>query len=153
MVIITSSLFTPNGSLDRFYFLYGFVTLIITNLLLDYVVDRGRQSVQFFIFSRKYEDIATAISATHRGVTVLDGQGWYTKESRKVWLVVLAKRGESTNIFRIIQGIDPAAFVSQSRVIGVFGEGFDRIKVKAEKTKGDRGQVCEYPRIVHGLYV
>lgn len=137
LVIITSSLFTLNGSLDRL--LYGYCTLIITNLLLDYVVDRGRQSVQFFIFSRKYEDIATAISATHRGVTVLDGQGWYTKESRKV-LVVLAKRRESTNIFRIIQGIDPAAFVSQSRVIGVFGEGFDRIKVKAEKTKGDKAK-------------
>lgn len=137
LVIITSSLFTPNGSLDRL--LYGYCTLIITNLLLDYVVDRGRQSVQFFIFSRKYEDIATAISATHRGVTVLDGQGWYTKESRKV-LVVLAKRRESTNIFRIIQGIDPAAFVSQSRVIGVFGEGFDRIKVKAEKMKGGKAK-------------
>lgn len=50
-------------------------------------------------------------------------------------LVVLAKKRESTNIFRIIQSIDPNAFVSQSKVIGVFGEGFDRIKVKAEKKK------------------
>ena len=130
LVIITSSLITPTGSLDKL--LYGYTTLIITNLLLDYVVDRGRQSVQFLIFSRRYDEIASAISATHRGVTVLEGQGWYTKEERKV-LVVLAKKRESTNIFRIIQGIDPAAFVSQSKVIGVFGEGFDRIKVKAEK--------------------
>lgn len=65
-------------------------------------------------------------------MTVLNGQGWYTKQERKV-LVVLAKKSESTNIFRIIQSIDPNAFVSQSKVIGVFGEGFDRIKVKAEK--------------------
>ena len=56
------------------------------------------------------------------------------KQSRKV-LVVLAKKSESTNIFRIIQNIDPNAFVSQSKVIGVFGEGFDRIKVKPEKKK------------------
>lgn len=130
LIIITSSIFTPTGSLDKL--LYGYCTLIITNLLLDYVVDSGRQSVQFFIFSQKYDEIAAAINATHRGVTVLNGQGWYTKQDRKV-LVVMAKKRESTNIFRIIQNIDPAAFVSQSKVIGVFGEGFDRIKVKADK--------------------
>lgn len=127
LIIITSSILLPGATIDKL--LYGYCTLIITNLMLDYVVDRGRQSVQFLIFSKKYDDIAAAISATHRGVTVLNGQGWYTKQERKV-LVVLAKKRESTNIFRIIQGIDPDAFVSQSKVIGVFGEGFDRIKVK-----------------------
>ncbi len=130
LIIITSSLMLPTGSVDRL--LYGYCTLIITNLLLDYVVDRGRQSVQFLIFSLKYDEIAAAINAMHRGVTVLNGQGWYTKHERKV-LVVLAKKSESTMIFRIIQGIDPSAFVSQSKVIGVFGDGFDKIKVKAEK--------------------
>ncbi|MEG1580685.1 MAG: YitT family protein, partial [Bacteroidaceae bacterium] len=73
--------------------------------------------------------IAAAIAKTHRGVTVLNGQGWYTKKEQKV-LIVLAKKRESTNIFRIIKGIDPNAFVSQSKVIGVFGEGFDKIKAK-----------------------
>lgn len=130
IIIVTSSLLLPTGSIDKL--LYGYCTLIITNLLLDYVVDSGRQSVQFLIFSREYDEIAAAISATHRGVTVLNGQGWYTKHERKV-LVVLAKKRESTNIFRIIQNIDPNAFVSQSKVIGVFGEGFDKIKVKADK--------------------
>lgn len=130
LVIITSSVLTPTGSIDKL--LYGYCTLIITNLLLDYVVDRGRQSVQFFIFSERYDEIATAINAMHRGVTVLNGQGWYTKTERKV-LVVLAKKRESTNIFRIIQNIDPHAFVSQSKVIGVFGDGFDKVKVKADK--------------------
>lgn len=130
LVIITTSLFTPVGSFQKM--LYGYCTLIIANLLLDYVVDRGRQSVQFLIFSRRYDEIAAAINETGRGVTVLDGQGWYTKTERKV-LVVLAKRRESTNIFRIIQAIDPTAFVSQSKVVGVFGEGFDKIKAKALK--------------------
>ena len=129
-IIITSSLLTPSGHVQNL--LYGYCTLIITNLLLDYVIDRGRQSVQFLIFSRKYEDIAAAINTTGRGVTVLDGIGWYTRKESKV-LVVLAKKRESTNIFRIIQNIDPNAFVSQSKVIGVFGEGFDKIKVKAAK--------------------
>ncbi len=134
LIIITSMLFTPTGSIDKL--LYGYCTLVIINLMLDYVVDRGRQSVQFLIFSDKYEGIADAISATHRGVTVLDGSGWYTKRERKV-LVVMAKKRESANIFRIIQSVDPDAFVSQSKVIGVYGEGFDRIKVKA-KVKGQK---------------
>lgn len=130
LIIVTSSFFIPSGNVN--VLLYGYCTLIITNLMLDYVIDRGRQSVQFFIFSLKYDEIAAEINKLHRGVTVLNGQGWYTKQERKV-LVVLAKKSESTNIFRIIQNIDPAAFVSQSKVIGVFGYGFDRIKVKAAK--------------------
>ena len=129
-LIVTSSLLLPESSIEKL--LYGYCTVVITGILLDYVVDKGRQSVQFLIFSRHYEEIAAAISHTHRGVTVLDAQGWYTKEERKV-LVVMAKQSESTTIFRIIQNVDPSAFVSQSKVIGVYGEGFDRIKVKADK--------------------
>lgn len=130
IIIITSSLLTPTGSLQNV--LYGYCTLIISNLLIDYVMDRGRQSVQFLIFSQRYDLIAAEISKTGRGVTVLNGMGWYTKHDRKV-LVVLAKKRESTNLFRIIKRIDSDAFVSQSKVIGVFGEGFDKIKVKAKK--------------------
>ena len=46
---------------------------------------------------------------------------------------LLAKRRESVTIFRLIKSIDPNAFVSQSSVIGVYGEGFDQIKVKVPK--------------------
>ncbi len=74
IIIVTSCILLPTGNIDRL--LYGYCTLIITNLLLDYVVDRGRQSVQFLIFSMKYDEIAAAINALHRGVTVLTGQGW-----------------------------------------------------------------------------
>ncbi|MEE1547072.1 MAG: DUF2179 domain-containing protein, partial [Prevotella pectinovora] len=44
-------------------------------------------------------------------------------------LFVLARQRESQKIFRLIDEIDPTAFVSQSAVIGVYGEGFDRFKV------------------------
>ena len=65
----------------------------------------------------------------HRGVTFIDGVGCYTNNQVKL-MFVLAKKSESNTIFRLIKDIDPNAFVSQSAVIGVFGEGFDRIKVK-----------------------
>ncbi len=109
--------------------IYGYCTLFIEVMMIDYVMNRDRQSVQFFIFSEKYDEIAAEIAKTGRGVTVLDGQGWYTKQHHKV-LVVLARRRESPFIFRVIKTIDPNAFVSQSKVVGVFGNGFDRIKGK-----------------------
>ena len=69
------------------------------------------------------------IKDADRGVTVLDGTGWYSKNNVKV-LVVLAKKRQSLEIFRLVKRIDPNAFISQSSVIGVYGEGFDKLKVK-----------------------
>ena len=97
--------------------------------MLDQVVNGSRQSVQFFIISKKYQEIAKEINALHRGVTLIDAKGFYTGQEQPM-MFVLAKRRQSTTIFRIINDIDPDAFVSQSAVIGVYGNGFDHIKVK-----------------------
>ena len=103
--------------------------------MLDYVMNRRRESVQFMIFSQKYQEIANAIGTEmDHGVTILDGHGWYTGKDMKV-LCILAKKNESVTIFRLIKMIDPNAFVSQSSVIGVYGEGFDATKVKIPKKK------------------
>ncbi len=100
------------------------------SIVIDYVINTTRQSVQFLIFSRKHEEIAEAISTkVDRGVTLLDGKGWYSKQEMKV-VVVLAKKSESLDIFRLIKDIDPNAFISQSNVVGVYGEGFEKLKVK-----------------------
>ena len=110
--------------------IFGFVTLFIIGVVLDWIVNSARQSVQFLIFSQKYDEIADkVIKDTHRGVTVLNGTGWYSKGDVKV-LVVLAKKRQSLTIFRLVKNIDPKAFISQSSVIGVYGEGFDQLKVK-----------------------
>ncbi len=110
--------------------MFGYTTLIITSLILDYVINSARQSVQFLIFSKKYDEIASAVNKNlHRGVTVVDGMGWYSQHQVKM-LVILARRSQSVYIFRLIKDIDPNALVSQSNVVGVYGEGFDRIKVK-----------------------
>ena len=81
-------------------------------------------------FSKEYEKIAEGISTKiDRGVTLLNGQGWYSKQDIKV-VVVLAKKTQSLDIFRLVKDIDPNAFISQSNVVGVYGEGFDKLKVK-----------------------
>lgn len=112
---------------------FGLMAMAIENFVIDYVVNTRRESVQFLIFSKMYQEIAYAIGTkTEHGVTILDGHGWYTGQDVKV-LCVLARKRESVLIFRLIKCIDPNAFVSQSSVIGVYGEGFDTIKVREHK--------------------
>ena len=135
IIIISSSYFVFQDQPDCWErVICGIVTLSISAFTLDYVMNRRRQSVQFMIFSRNYSKIADAINSTGRGVTVLDGQGWYTKTERKV-IVCLAKKSESINIFRMIKSIDPYCFVSMANAQGVFGEGFDTIKAKVANNK------------------
>ena len=105
---------------------FGFCTMFIECSMLDYVMNLQR-------FSKKYQEIANAIAkTTDHSLTILDGHGWYSGKPTKV-VCLLAKRRESVTIFRLIKAIDPNAFVSQSSVIGVYGEGFDQIKVKVPK--------------------
>ena len=129
MIIITSSYFVLK---DWDKVVYGFVTLYVCSFVLDQIVNSARQSVQFFIISKKYQEIGKEINALHRGVTVIDATGLYTGQEQKM-MFVLAKKRQSTTIFRIINDIDPTAFVSQSAVIGVYGEGFDHFKLKKSK--------------------
>lgn len=106
----------------------GFCLMAISSYTLDYVMNLAQRSVQFLIISTRPEEIATRVNKElNRGVTVLYGEGFYSKEERRV-LMILAKRRESVQIFRLINEVDPNAFVSQSNVVGVYGEGFDPIK-------------------------
>ena len=124
---------------------FGLCTMVIENFMVDFIMNRQRQSVQFLIFSSKWQEIANAIGTKlEHGVTILDGHGWYTGQERKV-LCILAKKSESTSIFRLIKMIDPQAFVSQSSVIGVFGEGFDQIKVRIKEQKHEDSIRDEQP--------
>lgn len=107
---------------------YGFVVMVIMSYSIDMIINGIRQSVQFLIFSKDYELIAETINKeVNRGVTILDGTGWYSKQPVKV-IVVMARRTEAMTIFRIVKQIDNNAFISQSNVIGVYGQGFDQIK-------------------------
>jgi len=107
---------------------YGVVFTLIASFMIDYIVNGSRQTVQFLIISKRYKDIADAMNTKlQRGVTVLHGQGWYSKQDVEV-VMVLCRKYESQYAFNLIKAIDPNAMVSQSFCHGVFGEGFDKIK-------------------------
>lgn len=128
VLIISSSYFLNSGKFEPI--VYGLTTMAVMTIAVDMMINGVRQSVQFFIFSKEYEHISDRINQElDRGVTVFDGVGWYSKTPVKV-ITVIARKNESTKIFKIVKEVDPNAFVSQSSVIGVYGEGFDIMKTK-----------------------
>ena len=116
--------------------IYGYVNLIITSFVLDQVISSSRRSVQFLIISEKYKEICDMISSEqpHRTSTIIDAKGYYTGHDMKVVIVVTRQR-EASYVYRMIDEIDPDAFVTQSQVMGVFGKGFDKFKVKHKTHK------------------
>lgn len=107
---------------------YGYVAMAITAYAIDAVLSGSRQSVQMFIFSKKYEAISDQITKQiGRGVTVIDGQGWYTKENQKV-VITLVRKHEVSDVYKIVKEIDKEAFMSVASVMGVYGQGFERIR-------------------------
>jgi len=135
LLIISSSWFIFH-TVDKI--VYGLIFMFICSIAADMVIDSSRQSVQFMIFSKKWKEIANAITReAHRGCTVLNGTGWYTHKETTV-LLIMARNYESMHIFRIIKAIDPDAFVSQAKVKGVYGEGFDHVKVNVKKQEAEK---------------
>ncbi|MDE7410579.1 MAG: YitT family protein [Paramuribaculum sp.] len=114
---------------------YGFVVLVIVSIMADMIINTNRQAVQFTIFSTHWEDIANAINnEANRGCTVIDGMGWYSKQQVKV-LIVMCRKIEAVTIYRIIKSIDENAFITQANVNGVYGKGFDALKLKIDSKK------------------
>lgn len=127
-VVVSSGFIFGSSEVSKVF--YGLITLLISSTMLDYVVNSNRRLVQFLIFSKKYDEISEYITKEmHRGVTLLNGVGYYTKEDTKV-IVTMMRATEAVEVFRIVHEIDPCAFITQSRVSGVYGAGFDKIKVK-----------------------
>lgn len=139
VVIICSSLLVPSysaeGELLPFTVkivnvVYGLILITVCSTVLDFFLAGSKQSVQLFILSKKYDQIADVISKDlHRGVTVLDGQGWYTKQPTHV-LMVLTRKTDLNILLRYVKSIDPDAFLSVSSVSGVYGSGFESIHIK-----------------------
>jgi uncharacterized membrane-anchored protein YitT (DUF2179 family) len=130
LVVISSAFFLPTiqaegmqGAIEKI--LFGLTYTFMLSTAVDWVMNRMRQSVQFMIFTQKPDEIAEAIlTQAHRGCTFLEAQGGYNKQPMKV-VTTIARAHESATIFRLVRAIDPNAFVSQSQVRGVFGQGFD----------------------------
>jgi len=132
-VLIICSSWLLFHSIDKI--VYGLIFMVIYSVAADRVINNTRQSVQFQIISKKWQEIAdNVIAEAHRGCTIMDGTGWYTKDPVKI-LLVMCRKHESVNIFRIIKETDREAIITQSNVNGVYGFGFDELKVRVHNKK------------------
>jgi len=152
MLIVTSSLFLPfDGTFGQRLevrvplIVYGYVVTFVASYCADMIVVGNRQAVQFIIFSHQWDTIADAINNdAKRGVTILDGEGWYSKKPIKI-LMVWCRKIEAPGIMRLVKGIDDNAFITQGAVNGVFGKGFDMYKVKIKSKKNTTTTLSETP--------
>ncbi len=126
VIIIASSYFVFQSAEKM---VYGYVTMWVVSYTLDSFLSGANRSAQMFIVSKQYNEIAEYINTeVIRGVTLLDGTGWYTKEETKIIMSVVRKK-ETGAIFRKIKEIDPNAFISMGSVMGVYGEGFEKLRM------------------------
>ena len=124
MVVVSSIFVLSNYATEKM--VLGLILLPIMYQAVDMVMNGAKRAIQVTILSKKYEEIATHINTElKRGCTVVDGTGWYTKNPQKV-IIVFARRGEGTTIFRLVNSIDPEAFVTRTNVEAVYGKGFEK---------------------------
>lgn len=140
-IILSSLLFpsyTDGGELLPFadklaVVVYGLIQVTVSGYAIDLYLSGSKQSVQAFIFTKKVEQMADAIAFDmKRGVTILPAKGWYSKEDKQV-LMVVTRKTDLNLLLRYVKTIDPEAFLSVSSVMGVYGQGFDTIKLKSKE--------------------
>ena len=108
--------------------IYSLVGNFVSSYCMDLAFTGSKQSVQMFIFSSKPEVIADRIgNEIHRGVTVIRGTGWYSKQDSDI-LMAVVRKNECQRVIRIVKQEDPKAFVSVNTVMGVYGKGFEVMK-------------------------
>jgi uncharacterized membrane-anchored protein YitT (DUF2179 family) len=126
-VIIIASSYIVFRSPEKL--VYGYVSMWVVAYSLDSFLSGANRSAQMFIISKNYKNIADFINKEAiRGVTILEGKGWYTQENTKIIMSVVRKK-QTSQIFRKIKELDPEAFITMGSVLGVYGKGFDKIKL------------------------
>lgn len=99
----------------------GCVYADMKNIMFSYITSEENVG---FTFNRYIAEEIT--QQAHRGVTLLNGMGWYTKEPSQVVMVICRKR-ETQDVLKIVKNVDPGAFVSVTSATGVYGQGFGMI--------------------------
>ena len=124
-IIIASALFVSDLGIDGV--IYGYVFVTVFGYTVDMIMAGNRQSSQIFIVTHDYKAMADAmLYQANRGATVIEAQGWYSKENTKIVMVVCRKR-DTSMILKIVKSVDPNAFISAGSVMGVYGKGFDAL--------------------------
>jgi uncharacterized membrane-anchored protein YitT (DUF2179 family) len=146
LVIVVSSVATTAYARGAVYdcylsILYSFLATFMFSSMLEFMNSGFDKTKVAYIFSDRYEEIADGVmQKIRRGVTVLDGTGWYTKGSKKVVLCVV-KKNEIFSLKTLVRSIDENAFMILSEAeetIGLgFKEGIGDVAIEPKKRRHD----------------
>lgn len=123
LVVVSSGI--VNNNLETA--LYSAISLYVIVKMVDFIVSGFDYSKSFMIITNEEEALKNAIvNDIKRGITILDGKGGYTDNSKSVLIVVVNKKQE-VHLKKLIKTVDKNAFIIVSDVHEVFGEGFSQI--------------------------
>ena len=107
--------------------IYSSVSIFAYSVALDAVMGGAEKAKMAIIISEKHAELAALVSEKlERGVTLLHGGGWYTKQDKEVIMCVV-KRNEEFNLKQIVESVDRDAFMIFCDASQVLGEGFGKI--------------------------
>ena len=122
-VLLMQAVFSPVQQV-----LYGVVMVLIHTIVMDKMLMLGASRTEVKIVSSQSDAICAAILAQlDRGVTILHGEGGYTREPSAVLLSIVSNR-ELPRLEKLAHSIDPTCFLIVSHVTEVSGRGFSRDK-------------------------
>ena len=104
--------------------LYGIIIVLITTMVINKVIVYGKNDFMVTIISEKYLEISENIhNKIDRGTTFIDIQTGYKKNNQQAVMSVISKR-ELHSLNKLVQEIDPKAFIIINQVNQVKGRGF-----------------------------
>ena len=122
-VLLMQAVFSPVQQV-----LYGVVMVLIHTIVMDKMLMLGASRTEVKIVSSQSDAICAAILAQlDRGVTILHGEGGYTREPSAVLLSIVSNR-ELPRLEKLAHSIDPTCFLIVSHVTEVSGRGFSMDK-------------------------
>ena len=107
--------------------MYAVIAMFVVSKVIDLVLYGIDNSNVCYIISEKSEQLVNDITdKLHRGVTILEGEGAYSHQSKQVLLCVV-KRTQISEIRKLIKSVDENAFFIVTDAKNVFGKGFGDI--------------------------
>lgn len=104
--------------------MYTIIAMYVGYQVVDKVQMGFNVRKNVFIISDRSEELSSEIlTRLHRGVTLLEGTGAYTKQGKKV-IYCIVNSNEVVKLKTLVDRIDPAAFLTINDVVEVRGSGF-----------------------------
>lgn len=123
LVVLSSGIVNQNLETG----LYSAISLYIIVKMVDFIVAGFDYSKSFMIITNEEEALRNAIvNDIKRGITILEGKGGYTDNSKSI-LIVVVRKNQEIHLKKLIKKVDKNAFIIVSDVHEVFGEGFSPI--------------------------